>query len=327
MKRKAWVSVGTALAAALCAGAALAPMALARTAQVSQAARLSMSSYDELAPQGASIAGSYRFTLAGHNYVVAATSWSKAQPLPWLIVARQLTDGRWDPEFIGQTQQAFSLQTLTPGPRQDGRQLIAASFIVDAATGLMSHVYLLSVSAAGVQQVGDLPGVVGMEPMHMDGSALVINGLNFQARVRWVGDRAQIDYTPLRALLDGTDLPVGFVLGKTFGAHGREVSKVSLIGPSVVHAKVGQTLSFVPLNNQAQTNMLGSVYEGGKFEGISVYAAPPGAQLKLYQAAEILGNTVRFTQPGSYAYAIVPPGYTSLAPDADVAIVKVDVTS
>ncbi|MHB1627172.1 MAG: hypothetical protein ACYCVB_02170, partial [Bacilli bacterium] len=204
------------------------------------------------------------------------------------------------------------------------RTAVDLSFVVDAATGLISHVYSVLVGPGSARIAGQIPGVVGMFPIRPNGRAFRIDGLNLQAVQRQVHGRWTTDYTPLRQLLDNTSHPVGFVMGWSL-VDGKTVKKISLIGSSVIHAKVGQSLSFVPLNSQATSHMLGSVYEQGSFTGISVFAAAPHQSLMFDQAAQLFQNTVHLRAPGMFVYAITPPGYTQMTPNDQVAIVKVDV--
>ena len=279
----------------------------------------------DFAPQGTAIAQSRTWTAGGRTYAAAATKWSPTQPTPWLIVAKRTGAGLWDPLLAAQTQRAFSIRQFLIGPRTAGGTAVSASFVVDAATGLMSNVYTVWVTPHSARIVADVPGVVGLTSLRAQGRTVRIDGLNLQAAEFWNGADWSTQYAPLRTILSGAGLAVDFVMGWT-QAGGREIKKISIAGPAVLRAKVGDSLAFVPLNSQAADHMLGSRGELGSFAGISVYAAPPHTPLKLYQAAQEFANPVRLTQPGVWTFGIVPPGYRSLAPNAQVATVAVDVT-
>lgn len=242
-----------------------------------------------------------------------------------MIVAERTKERTWNPLLIAQTQRAFAVQQILVGPRTIAGTAVSVSFIVDAATGLMSHVYTLLVTPSGARIVSDLPGVVAMTALKQIGETIRIDGLNLQVTESLQGGRWVVRDTPLRHLLSRTSHPVGFVMGWTL-VGGKEVKKTSLVGPSVIHAKVGSTLSFVPLNSQAAEHMLGGSPASGSFSGISVFAAAPGQPLRFYQAAQIFGNTVSLTSPGRYMYAIVPQNDRTMTPNRETAVLTVQVS-
>ena len=316
-------AVGVSLAISL----ALLAAPVAALAQTGSAARLTQPSFDLLVPHGTTVSPNHVLVwdTGGREYAVGATNWSRTQPTPWMIVAERTVHGSWNPLLLAQTQHAFGCAQIVADPQPGGKTAVDVSFVVDAATGLTSHVYSLLVGPGSARIVGQIPQVVGMFPIRRDGQAFHINGLNLQAVQRQIHGRWTTDYTPLRQLLENTSHPIGFVMGWSL-VNGKTVKKISLIGPSVIHAKVGQSLSFAPLNSQAASHMLGSAYEQKSFTGISVFTAAPHQPLMFDQAAQLFQNTVHLSTPGMFVYAITPPGYTQMTPNEQVAIVKVEVT-
>lgn len=276
----------------------------------------------ELAPQGASINKEQTWTAHGRLFAIALTKWSPTQPTPWIIVAEHTAAGTWNPLLIAQTQDAFAAQRILVGPQTPAGTAVSASFIVDAATGLVSHVYTLLIDAQQARIVSDLPQVVAMTTLKQVGETVQIDGLNLQATGRLRGRRWVVTHTPLRRLLSSSDHPVGFVMGWMLMG-GRRVKKISLVGSTVIHAKVGSTLSFVPLNSQAADHMLGSTPQALPASGISAFVAAPGRPLQFYQAAQILDNTVVLKHPGRYTYGIVPPNDPALSPNGRTAVLTV----
>ncbi|MHB1629150.1 MAG: hypothetical protein ACYCVB_12390 [Bacilli bacterium] len=287
--------------------------------------RLAQPALSDLAPQGASVIKTQTWSQDGHEFAIAVTKWSPTQPTPWMIVAERTKERTWNPLLTAQTQRAFAVQQILVGPRTIAGTAVSVSFIVDAATGLMSHVYTLLVTPSGARIVSDLPGVVAMTALKQIGEMIRIDGLNLQVTESLQGGRWVVRDTPLCHLLSRTSHPVGFVMGWTL-VNGKEVKKTSLVEPNVIHVKVGSTLSFVPLNSQAADHMLGGSPESGSFSGISVFAAAPGQPLRFYQAAQIFGNTVSLTSPGRYMYAIVPQNDRTMSPNRETAVLTVQVS-
>lgn len=275
----------------------------------------------QLIPQGAPIALSRSWTNNGAKYAVLATGWSPTQPTPWMIVAKKTATG-WEPLYVAQTQNAFAVQKIVLSPASSSGTAVSLSFIVDAATGLVSNVYTLWVTPHSARLVAHLPDVVALTDLSATADGIEVNGLNLQATVVVADGRATVRFTPLRTLLEGATHPVEFVMGWT-NENGKTVKKISLLGSGVIHARAGDTLSFVPMNSQAVLHMLGSQYEQDGFTGISVYAAAPGTAPGLYQAAQELSNTVRLTKPGTYTFTIVPPDYRPLVPNEQAAVLHV----
>lgn len=294
-------------------------------AQTTNAAPLSQSTLAALAPHGTTVVKSQTWTENGQEWAIAVTKWSLTQPTPWMIIAKRTAARSWDPVFIAQAQQAFAVQKIVVGPRIHNGTIVSVSFIVDAATGLISHIYTLQVDANGVHIVSNLPGVVAMTALKPQGDTLLIEGLNLQLTESLKGSKWVMRETPLRTLLSKTTHPIGFVMGWTL-IGGKEVKRISLVGPDVIHAKVGSQMSFVPLNSQASNHMLGGSPKVNGFSGISVFAASPGQSLQFYQAAELFGNTVTFTTPGTFTYGIVPPDFRPMTPNDQTAIVTVQVS-
>ena len=284
--------------------------------------RLARPALADLTPQGATISKEQTWTAHGQSFVIALTKWTPTQPTPWIIVAERTTAGTWNPLLIAQTQNAFAAQEILVGPQTTAGTAVSASFVVDAATGLMSHVYTLLVNSHQARIVSDIPRVVGMTKLQQVGETVQIDGLNLQATESARGGRWVVTDTPLRNLLSNTDHPVGFVMGWTLMG-GKQVKKISLVGPSVIHARVGSTLSFVPLNSQAADHMLGATSSQGSFSGISVFTAAPGQPLRFYQAAQIIHNTISLTRPGRYTYGIVPPNDLTMSPNRCTAVLTV----
>lgn len=324
MKHNRWIRLGKVAATALFA--VMVPANLMSVSHAQTSSAWTQPILQELIPAGTKLATHKAWNMQGTEYAVATTAWSPSQPTPWMLVAKRVSDG-WTPLYIGQTQHAFAIQQIVIGHPTKIGTTVSLGFIVDAATALMTHVYTLQVTRTSAQVVAQLPTVVGLTSLTVSGSQVRVAGLNLLAtELVSSTDTAHITAEPLPALLGRTTHPVPFVMGWTL--HGaNDVKRIAELGPAVVHAHVGDTLSFVPMNSQAVRHMLGSISEQGAFSGISVYAAPPGTKLSLYQAAQVLGNVVHLTAPGTYLYAIVPPGYSSLSPDADTAVVQVIVTN
>jgi len=313
--------VVTSFALAMTVAGVRAPLSHAQTYSSS----FEQTSLASLSPQGTSIVKWQTWQTAGQEYAIAATKWSENQPTPWLIVAKKMTSGKWDPLFIAQTQDAFAWQQFVVGPRFGTDTVVSASFIMDAATGLMSNIYTLWITPSSARIVAHLPGVVAMKSLRTVGHSVEVAGLNLAVTERMWEGKWQTGFLPLRPLLSQATHAVGFVMGWS-NRSGKEVKQISVVGSSVIQAKVGDTLSFVPLNSQANNHMLGSRNELGTFSGISVYAALPHTPLKFYQAAQIFSNSVTLSEPGTWTYGIVPPGYNGMTANSQVAEVTVNVT-
>ncbi|MHB1630419.1 MAG: hypothetical protein ACYCVB_18960, partial [Bacilli bacterium] len=140
---------------------------VAALAQTGSAARLTQPFFALPVPHGTTVSPNHVLVwrTGGREYAVGATNWSRTQPTPWIVVAERTAQGSWNPLLLAQTQHAFGCAQIVAAPQPGARTAVDLSFVVDAATGLISHVYSVLVGPGSARIAGQIPGVVGMVPI------------------------------------------------------------------------------------------------------------------------------------------------------------------
>ncbi len=277
-----------------------------------------------LLPQGEQAGLEKTFALAGRTYAVVTSKVSPQEDRPWLVVGVKTGSG-WQPLYAAQTMQAWQASAIVNGPVSGSRGEVTVSFIVDAATGLISNVYNLVLSGDRVTLTSVWPGLINLANVQPSPQTLKIDALNFEAMGSFQNGHWRVQYTPLHSLLATATHPVYFVMGAEEQGK-NQMAVMRIVGQDHLSVQVGDTVSFVPLNALAKRHMLGALGNLGTFAGISVYSNGGGnAPLRFFQAAQIMTNTYRFTAPGVYKIAVVPPGYRGMTANDQVATLSVNV--
>lgn len=278
-------------------------------------------------PSGTTLGLSQTFKLGTQEMAVITTQGSPTEDRPWIIVAKRNSDNQaWDPVAYLQTEAAWKADSLVLGPQHGQKRAVAISFVVDGATGIMHNVYTLDVSTQGLDVVKVLPEVIEMQAIKESQSGFQINAFNLQVEMTLSGQKWAIQSTGIHQVLKGASREVGFVMGQA-PVGNKASNKIYVVGSPSLTMHVGQSLSFIPWNASAASHLLGTYANLGSNQNISVYAAVPGGgELQFYQAAQVMSNQYKFSEPGKFQFAIVPPGYTGMTPDATCAIITVTVT-
>lgn len=279
-----------------------------------------------LLPAGTTLGTITPFSDNHRPYALLTTLGIYTNPRPWMVIGRQTAKGQWIPIYAHQTRQAFRAVSTVIGPRDGTQQAITVTFMVDAATALKSTIETMVVSPAGVKLAAVEPDVVAAEAVTETPTSITINGLNFQAKEGFIHGRWRTTLTPLSQLLSHSTYLIRFALGSDTAKTGKSVPSVFIIGPTTIHLTVGQTLSFLPINRAALEHLTGAAGDLGQMTGIDIYGGTSAQQLTLDGVAEVLGNVEKFSQPGSYAFGIAPPGYVSMTPNTQVGVITVNVT-
>lgn len=309
-----------ALAGTLTAGSPLPPAG--PSAATTNTSRL----IQQLLPAGTHLGSVDRFTFQGRPYAVLTTMGIDRQPRPWIIVGRRNTSGQWTALYAHQTRPAFRATATLVGPTQGSQMAVTVTFLIDAATALQSNIDTLIVSPDQIRLATVLPNLVAAYPVTRTTHGIAVHALNFQAQEGFSHGVWQTQFTPLRQLLSASTHPVPFVLGMVSSTKGQPIPRIFILGPTTLHLTVGQTLSILPINAQAHQSLIGAHHNRDGMQGIAVYGGSSPTSLTLDGAAQILSTIEHFSQPGRYAIAIAPPGYRSLKPNAQVGIIRINVT-
>lgn len=308
------------LLSVLCTTALLAPLghAFAQTSKVP-------SYVSALLPQGTPMGSSMTFSFHKHQFALVTTGTTPQNTHPWIVVGER-ENAKWTPIFATDTLPAYAASQFVVGPSSPSQQAVAVSFIIDAATGIETNVYTLLVTDHHAKTVSILPTVINGDIIKgTTKKSIVINALNLQVKEYFHHNQFVATFTPLTTLLDDSATNhVPFVLDASTTVTG---GTVRLLGPSTITLKVGQSISFVPLNKAGQNQMLGAKPSLGSNQGISVYTnGGAKSPVSFYQAAQVMTNSYHFSSPGTYEFAIVPKGYTAMNPNHQVALLHVHVT-
>lgn len=277
-----------------------------------------------LLPQGEKAGLTKTFVVGDHTYAVVTSKTTPEEDRPWLVIGEKTSAG-WHPLYATLTLPAWQASVIAVGPQNGNEGTVTVSFIVDAATGLISNVYNLVLQRSSVRLVAVWPDLVNMATIPSNQQTLKVDAFNFEAVGSFRHGKWNLRYTPLQRLLDHATHPVYFVMGTQSQGKG-SVATVKVIGPNTLHLKVGDSLSFVPLNQLAVKHLLGAMGNLGTFNGISVYTNGGGKEpLRFYQAAQVMTNTYDFSTTGVYQFGIVPPGYQGMTANSKAATLTVDV--
>lgn len=284
------------------------------------------SAAQQLLPQGTTLGSARPFTNDSHHYEVLTTV-GNAGANPWIIVGEETRPGQWAPVFAHQTRAAYRESDTLIGPVSGTQRAVTVEFIVDAATALMSNIDTVIVSPRGVHLAEVLPDVVAAQKLQETAQGWEVNALNLQVREGFDHGRWATTFTPTRRLLSaGTSHPIWFVMGSVDHHGGPPVPEINVLGPSTIDLRVGQSVSFVPANAAALNSLWGDAEHLGHDGGIGIYAAEGDHKVVLDQVSEIFTNHEVFASPGLYQFAIVPPQYRPLSPNAQVGLVTVAVS-
>jgi|GEM_PF-3846509 len=279
---------------------------------------LSKQALEPILPQGTK---PYRVKIirgASHAYAVVVTQPGQMDILDqgWIAVgAWDQKAKRWSLEWI---HRGFGggIMSLVLGPTQRSEHSIAAAYI-DGATGAYSTISILGIRPKSVQ-VLRLVSNLASGAVNASRSGFTITGADYLETDSWSSTGWSHHTLSTKQILDRSTAHVFYVEQNYYDNNMSLVHSTKVIGSSVVHIKVGQSVSFIPADYHTWSLLGGT--EVFYTEGVS-------GPINLDEVDKLPGNAANFfSNPGVYRFAIDPPGNYAAQANGTMAQVTVIVS-
>lgn len=249
-----------------------------------------------------------------HAFVVLSTMDQKTiNNTAWMVIGEwnQLQNG-WVLKWILQSDGSGQPTTLVLGPSEGNTKTVGIVYVA-SPDGATESAYVLGITPKSVNVLRHI--TLSHGTMAFKDRSFEIDGYNYREVDSWQNGLWSVEVTPLSQLLHQAGLQVQFVVEQ----NGQTLGPVSVIGPSQLTAKAGQTISFIPSDAFTEQQL--------KNYNIAVYIHSPGNPTPMqFDMVDMLRDTTyQFSNPGQYEFYVVPGVANTPDPNVD-GIVTVTVT-
>jgi plastocyanin len=275
-------------------GATVSKQSQVATVSVPSSAQ-SNSAFTGILPKGEKIKRKMILSSEGQQFAVLATLGS-TEIDGWIVVTKWNPSRKtWEKFWIKRSYGDWAPVEFFRGPTSSAGESTVGLLYRDGASGTYSTTYVLGITPKQVSILRFHGALLGGD-MKKNGSKIETDADDYQQFSYWSGNKWVTTVTPLDKLLNEADIKVRYTLSS---------SKIRIVGPTTIHAKVGQTITFVPENSAAKHAVINNEIQvfTNAWSGGQVYT----------DMAQLLDTTMyKFTKKGTFQFDVVPPHYMGI---------------